>query len=151
MDHTHKAASIDYVLSQERIPIVVRLDDYKELLVRIPYQKGNRAWISKGMRNRIQWSASDRFWIVPRSKFNSLIERILEEYGHVYVIQPHKRMQKCSPACMNAKRHVCECSCMGLNHGSCSDENWHVVSDTFAFKWDREEAACRLIARKDLN
>lgn len=36
---------------------------------------------------------------------------------------------------------------MGEKHGSANSAGWYVVSDTFAFRWETREMACRLIVR----
>jgi len=38
----------------------------------------------------------------------------LAKYSKVYVIQPYREQEKCSPTCQNAIGHECQCSCMGL-------------------------------------
>ena len=76
------------------------------------------------------------------------IERSLAEYGKVYVIQPYREQEKCSPACQNATGHECQCSCMGLYHGAGNDGSWFEVSDTFAARWGEQELACRLMTAR---
>jgi hypothetical protein len=80
--------------------------------------------------------------------FNDFVERSLVQYGNVYIIQPYREQEKCSPACQNAVGHECQCSCMGLYHGAGNDGSWFEVSGTFATRWGSQELACRLMTAK---
>lgn len=138
------------VWSQTKVPVVFRGGKTKALLVRLPYSRSNREWLKDDHRNNPEWLPAYKCWGVPKSWFEDVIRRILHAYGSVYVVQPFSRHQKCAPACWNAVGAECECSCMGAHHGSGNPEGqWHVVSDTFAVKWETREYSCRLLSQKN--
>jgi len=133
------------VWSQTAIPVVFHRKS-KPLLIRLPFARTNRDWLKGDHRNQPEWLSSLKCWETPKSWFEDVIRRGLQKYGRVYVIQPFSAQQKCAPACWNAVGAECECSCMGANHGSGDPAGkWHVVSETFAVRWETREYSCRLL------
>ena len=134
------------IWQQGSIPVIFRQGAGKPTLVRLPYSEDNRRWVRDDNRRRPHWNSEWRCWETPATWFDDLIERSVERYGKVYVIQLYREQQKCAPACWNAVGYHCECSCMGENHGSGDPGGrWHEVSETFAFSWGPKKYACRLI------
>lgn len=105
-------------------------------------------WLRNGRRAKPDWIVERKHWEVPNAWFNSIVERSLQENGKVYVIQPFRKMEKCAANCRNAQYFVCECSCMGANHGMGSHESWIDVTEAFSFRWGDRELACRLMEAK---
>jgi hypothetical protein len=141
--------SLKYVWEQERVPVVLRRTGKgRRLRARLPYAETNRQWLQNDRRTSPVWIASKKYWELPKAWFNDFIERSLVRYGNVYIIQPYREQEKCSPACQNAIGHECRCSCMGLHHGAGNDGSWFEVSDTFATRWGDQELACRLMTAK---
>lgn len=141
--------TLKHVWEQKQIPVVLRRTGKGQLLrVRLPYADTNRQWLQNGKRNSPAWIASQKYWELPKAWFNDFVERALADYGKVYVVQPYREQEKCSPACLNAVGHECQCSCMGANHGSGNDGSWFEVSETFATRWGNQELACRLMTAK---
>ncbi len=137
------------VWQQSRIPVAWRSGEKgKPLLVKLPYRIDNRAWLASIGRNRPVWMAEGKNWEVPKSWFNAVVDKSLERFGKIYVIQPYREQEKCAPACMNARGHICQCSCMGANHGTGNDGSWFEISETFATRWGGRELACRLMTRR---
>lgn len=136
------------VWNQGRIPVLLRGGKGHPLKARLPFAVDNRPWLAScGRRNPI-WHKIKKYWELPASWFNELVERALKRFGKVYIIQPYRIQEKCAPACWNATGHECECSCMGQNHGAGTSGNrWFVVSETFATRWGDQELACRLLTR----
>ncbi|SFS05396.1 hypothetical protein SAMN05192580_3092 [Sphingomonas jatrophae] len=94
------------------------------------------------------WVRQFKCWDVPQAWFNDLVVRLLQRWGTLYIIQPYRAQEKCSPSCMNAQGHECQCSCMGENHGSGGPgAGWFVVSEAFATRWGEEELAWRLLRK----
>lgn len=134
------------IWNQASIPVLYRRGKSSPLLVRLPFSPGNRLWLKGDRRREPVWHKPERYWEVPAAWFEPLIKRALFKYGKVYVIQPFNPMEKCAPACWNAVGAVCECSCMGANHGSGNPlGKWHVVSDTLAVRWGPKQYSCRLL------
>lgn len=131
---------------QNRVPVVFRRSRPSPVLVRLPFNRNNQDWL-RDVRHRIpNWNPTYKCWETPVSWFDSVIEQALRKHKRVYVIQLHKELQKCAPACWSAKGFHCECSCMGQNHGSGNpDGTWHEISEAFAFQWGAKRYACRLI------
>ena len=137
------------VLNQKNIPILYRCDiKGSPLYVKLPYTSDNMFWLRNGAKREPKWNRHFEWWETPKSWFNDLVSRSLHQYDRIYVIQPYKEQEKCSPACRNASGHKCSCSCMGAHHGSKNAENnWFVVSETFASRWSDLKIACRLICK----
>ena len=112
-----------------------------------PFEWADRSWLKNGRPRRPQFNYEKNCWEIPAAWFNDTVERCLDHYSQVYVIQPYRVQEKCAPACQNAKGHVCQCSCMGQNHGMANDGSWFEVSDTFATRWGDEHMASRLLTR----
>jgi len=131
---------------QTKIPVIYRQGGSEPLMIRLPYAADNRTWVKGDHRRKPEWIAKFHCWETPKSWFDNVIARSLRKFGRVYVIQPHRVLEKCAPACWNAKGFECECSCMGANHGSQSPSGkWRVISDTFAVQWHDRQLACQLI------
>lgn len=134
------------VWNQRDIPVILRRAGKGELLrARLPYLETNRFWLQNGRRISPVWISSKRCWELPKAWFNDFVERALGTFGQVYVIQPYREQEKCSPACLNAVGHECQCSCMGRNHGAGNDGSWFEISETFATQWGDQLLACRLM------
>lgn len=141
--------TLNYVWGQERIPVVLRRTGKgQHLRVRVPFAEANRKWLQNDRRTSPVWIAGKKYWELPKAWFNDFVERSLVKYGKVYVIQPYREQEKCSPACQNATGHECQCSCMGLYHGAGNDGSWFEVSDTFATRWGDQQLACRLMTAR---
>jgi hypothetical protein len=140
---------LNYIWNQKRIPVALRRTGQGERLrVRLPFADDNRQWLQDGRRIGPEWIAAKAYWEIPKSWFNDFVDRSLNRYGKVYIIQPYREQEKCSPACQNALGHECQCSCMGLYHGAGNDGSWFEISDTFATRWHSRELACRLLAAR---
>lgn len=141
--------NLKYVWEQEGIPVVLRRTGKgQRLRVRLPYSDSNRLWLQNDRRTKPVWITRENYWELPKTWFNDFVNRSLLKYGKVYIIQPYREQEVCAPACQNATGHECQCSCMGLYHGTGSDKSWFVVSDTFATRWHQQQLACRLLAAK---
>lgn len=140
---------LNRIWNQPTIPVIFRQGGKKDLLVRLPYSTDNRVWIKLGHRVNPVWDKEKKHWIIPRSWFNDLVNKCLERYNKVYVIQPYRVQEKCAPACWNAKGHECNCSCMGANHGTQgANSGWLVISEAFATRWETSDFACRLLTKQ---
>ena len=137
------------IWNQEKIPVVLRRNGKGEKLrVRLPYSNNNRGWLQNARRTSPEWLSELGCWELPKAWFNDFVDRALERYGKLYVIQPYREQEKCSPKCLEAVGHICECSCMGANHGAGNDGSWFEVNETFASRWGDRELACRLMEKR---
>lgn len=140
---------IGRIWNQEEVPVIHRQTGKGEKLrFRLPFAEGNRSWLQQAGRSAPSWLRSKEYWVLPKSWFNKLVGRCLERYGSVYIIQPYNEMEKCAPACMNASGFECQCSCMGANHGAGNDGSWFEVDEAFAFRWQGQTLACRLLSQE---
>jgi hypothetical protein len=138
--------SIQAIWDQDCIPVILRRTGKGELLrVRLPFGADNRRWLQNERRNTPGWIASKKFWEIPKAWFDDFVNRALEKYGSVYIIQPYREQEKCAWQCQNAQGHECQCSCMGEHHGAGSDGSWFEVTDVFSTRWGKRELACRLL------
>lgn len=142
---TADAARLKWVLAQTSTPVAMRLGKGHKLLVKLPYALDNRHWLQAGRRTSPNWEPEAKHWELPQSWFNDLVNRTLDRYGKVYVVQPYREQEVCAPACWNAVGHECQCSCMGARHGSGASGGWFIASDTFAVRWGPRFLACRLV------
>lgn len=144
------AAEMRKIWNQREVPVIIRRPDKeKRHRVRLPpSDKAGETWLRGDRRLYPQWIVSLRCWEIPKAWFNDFVNRSLERYGKVYVIQPYKEQEKCDRRCLEAKGHECQCSCMGANHGAGDDGSWFFVSDTFACRWTEGYFACRLMEKK---
>ena len=134
------------VWKQSSTPVVYRRGKGFPLLARLPYGVNNRAWLQALGRRHPVWDTQRHHWELPKAWFNELVRLCLQRYSRVYIIQPFHDQEKCAPACWNAAGEECQCSCMGLNHGSGHPGGqWKIVSDAFATRWGDRELACRLL------
>lgn len=141
--------ALKLVWNQKEIPVVLRrIGKGERLRVRLPYADDNGKWLQNSRRSNPVWIAEKHYWEVPKAWFNDIVDRSLLRYVKVYIIQPYREQEKCSPACQNAVGHECQCSCMGLHHGVGNDGSWFEVSDTFSTRWGNRELACRLLTAR---
>ena len=146
---TYGEASIERVWQQKRVPVAWRqVERGEKLKLRLPYATGNRSWLQNGRKSKPEWIKSTAHWEVPKAWFNDFVDRALDRFGSVYIIQPFREQEKCAPACLNASGHECQCSCMGANHGTGNNGSWFEVSETFAVRWDEPQLACRLLTQR---
>ncbi|WP_428515459.1 hypothetical protein [Roseovarius sp.] len=137
------------VWNQKEVPVIIRRTGKDEKhRVRLPFSEDNREWLQHGRRTKPVWQQSGRYWELPKAWFNDFVERALERYRQVYIFQPYREQEKCSPACQKALGHSCQCSCMGANHGAGGGGSWFEVSETFAFRWGSRNLACRLLTTR---
>jgi hypothetical protein len=137
------------IWQQKNLPVVYHQGKGKPILFRVPFAPGNRDWVRGEHRHKPVWNAKMICWETPLAWFDELIAQSLKRFSKTYVVQVHKELQKCAPACWSASGYHCECSCMGANHGTGSPgANWREISETFAFQWGERKYACRLISAK---
>lgn len=141
-----KNGKLREVWNQKEIPIILRRGRKgQRLRARIPYAPDNKQGLQDGRRLSPEWIEKHKCWELPKAWFNDFVARALERYRKLYIVQPYREQEKCSPACLNAIGHECQCSCMGANHGAGNDGSWFEVSDTFAVRWGERHLACRLM------
>ena len=134
------------VWNQQKIPVILRRGgNGQRLRARIPYAPDNKKWLQNARRLSPEWIDKYQCWELPKAWFNDFVIRALKRYRKLYIIQPYREQEKCSPSCLNARGHECQCSCMGANHGAGNDGSWFEVSDAFAFRWSEQYLACRLM------
>lgn len=137
------------VWNQQSIPVIIRRNRRAQKhRLRLPYSVSNREWLRNDRRAHPAWFSNKKYWEIPKTWFNDFVDRALKKFGKVYIIQPFREQENCAPACLNARGHECQCSCMGANHGAGNDGSWFEVSETFATRWTDEEWACRLLVTK---
>jgi len=144
-DFSADAARLKWVLDQKAVPVAWRLGKGHKLKIKVPYSPDNRVWLQDGKRTSPLWLSVQKQWELPNAWFNDFVNRALERYRKVYVVQPYREQEICAPACWNAQGHECQCACMGARHGSGGSGDWFVTSDTFATRWGDRHLACRLI------
>lgn len=139
--------SLAHVWNQGEIPVALRRTGRGERLrVRLPESADSRVWLRNNRRRSPEWVGGGKaYWELPKAWFDDFVNRCLTKYGCVYIIQPYREQEKCSPACQNATGHECQCSCMGEHHGAGNDGSWFEVSETFACRWGENQLASRLL------
>lgn len=134
------------IWDQTEIPVILRRTaNGAKIRLRLPYSKTNRQWLQNGHPPLMDWIPAGAFWEIPKAWFNDFVNRALVKYGKLYIIQPYRETEVCARACMEAKGHECQCSCMGANHGAGMGNKWFEVSETFAVRSTQRVLACRLL------
>lgn len=142
------------VWHQEEVPVILRRSKEPPLYVRLPYSPLNRGFLEAGGGRKALSKHSERtgkqHWEVPMAWFSRLIRRCLDRYGQVYVIQPLFRTEVCAGSCWKAKGDLCECQCLGTNHGGGRPGGqWKEISEAFALGFSGGELACQLLKRPE--
>jgi len=131
-----------------KIPVVLRRGGSQAIRLRVPYSPNNREWLKNGPGKRHPiWNKEKEYWELPASRFNELVKMILNRYGKVYIIQPYREKEVCSPSCINAEGFECQCSCLGANHGSGNHQGWYEVTEALALRYGDKKLGCRLLER----
>jgi hypothetical protein len=134
---------------QQAIPVLFDDTTRKRLLVKLPYAADNYAWLRQGRHHRPEWLKAFRCWKIPRAWLEEVAILLCERHGQAYIIHPYRERETCAPVCWDAQGLLCECSCLGANHGQGQGSGaWYVVSDTCAVQWGPRRYACRLIQRR---
>lgn len=84
---------------------------------------------------------------MPASRFNDLVALILVRFGKVYIMQPYRETEVCSPSCRRATGFECECSSMGKHHGCDNQAGWFDVTEAFSLSNGDTQVACRLVVK----
>ena len=128
--------TIPQVWDQKRLPVIYRPDEKGNLMLRLPYREGNRAFLQGEKRFKPTWDVEKKYWSVPKSWFTELVESVVTVFGSAYVIQPHHANERCNASCQNARRLECECPCLGKNHGRGGRIDCDVrISDATVVPW----------------
>lgn len=148
-----KDKRLSIVWKQREAPVVLRRTEKGERLrLRMPGELiadfDDRRWLKNGRRSIPHWKRQGSFWEIPKAWFNDFVERALNRFGQVYIIQPYREREVCARACMEAQGHECNCSCMGANHGMGVHGAWFEVNEAFAVKSSQPMLACRLLKAK---
>lgn len=139
--------TVPQIWAQTRVPVVYRSGERgTPLLVKLPYRRDNYAWLRGEHARKPKWDPERKYWTVSNAWFDELTGRLAGRYGTVYVIQPHRPMEKCAPACWNAAGIDCSCSCLAVNHGSGHPgARWYEISESLAVMWRDRELYWRLL------
>lgn len=141
------------IWNQARWPVIVRGGRVRPLIVKLPdgRHQDHWDWLHEGRDLQLTYHLVEhlhrwRCWSIPQSWFEITLKRALARYGAVYVVQPYRRTEKCTAACQRALGAICECSCLGQNHGAAAAAGrWHIVDETLAVRVDEREFSCRLL------
>jgi len=146
MDSDLKEASS--IWNNGKISVVLRRGGSSSIRLRVPFDENNREWLKGGARKRDPlWNKEKKYWELPASRFNEIVKMILNKYGEVYILQPYKEKEVCSPSCINAEGFECQCSCLGANHGSGNHHGWYEVTEALAVRYGERKLGCRLLER----
>jgi hypothetical protein len=139
--------SLSAIWRQKEIPVIYKTKDC--VLMKMPFDSNNRIIALSISGNKLSWHPNYKCWEISKGRFLLAVQQMLFHWGSTYVIQKFNKMEKCAPACWNAKGIDCKCSCMGEHHGSGSpDGRWYEISETCAIGWRGEEFSCRLLTKR---
>lgn len=109
-----------------------------KVFAKIPRRTGNRRWLMEALQVRGPKLVDGR-WELPRNCLSKLIAAAVDRYGCAAVCRDISKLSRCTKSCLEATGAECECSCLGVHHGSTS-EGWYervgdaVVADLGEFK-----------------
>lgn len=146
MDSTYDG-KLRAIWKQTEIPVIYRTGKKEPMMLKLPYDPDNRQWLRQDKTGRHPvWNSKYKCWLLPRTRFDEMVEALLDRFHRTYVIQPYREKEICAPACWNAKGFTCECSCMGANHGrGNAGTGWFEISETLAVQWGPKKYGCRLL------
>jgi hypothetical protein len=135
------------------IPVLYDPGKNKKLWLVMPYWREGSTWLqgehSRHNHHYIRTGTSDpNHWEFPRLWLTDTVHRLLQKFGQCYHVQVFYHTQVCAPACWDAEGFICECSCVGENHGKGKPKGAHVISETFAITWKQRDLSCRLLKAK---
>jgi hypothetical protein len=143
---------------QKEIPVIYRAGKKLPLYIKIEEREAylnidghwyySENWLRVGNR-KPRWLCEFGCWSVPAAWFSKIIRLCLDRYERVYVMQPYREKEQCAPACWDAQGDLCECSCLGANHGTGQPDGYYIISETFAVRWSGPRIGCRLLVRKE--
>lgn len=140
-----KVVDINNIWKNKHTPVVYRPKN-NDIRIKLPWAHDNRKFLGGGTRKKEpKWIKNKKYWALPKSRFNEIVENVLRHHKKIYIIQPYIETEVCAPACMNARGHECQCSCLGANHGSGNDGRWFEISESLALKYGNETLGCRLL------
>lgn len=130
-------------------PVILRRGGNLDLRIRLPFSPDNRSILKVSSRKKEPvWNKEKKYWSLPPSRFNEIVNLLLHKFGKVYIIQPYIETEKCAPACMNAEGHECQCSCLGANHGRGNNGRWFEISDSLAVRHGEKVYGSRLLTKR---
>lgn len=85
------------VWNNGKIPVALRRGKSLPIRLRIPFAADNRTWLKNGPRkHQPQWIKEGKYWELPASRFNEIVEMILDRFRQIYIIQPYREMEVCA-------------------------------------------------------
>lgn len=95
-----------------------------------------------------KWIPKQICYEVPNAWFNLLVKLLVGKFGGLYVIQPYREKEICSPSCKAAVGHECECQCFGQYHGvGYAGNDWFEVADACEVRWGEKQWGCRFMQK----
>ncbi|WP_378943065.1 hypothetical protein [Mesorhizobium sp. ANAO-SY3R2] len=82
---------LEAVWRQQNIPVAWRSGETgRPLLVKLHFMIDNRSWLRSMGRRHPEWNERGKHWEISKSWFNALIDKSLERFGLIYVVQPFR-------------------------------------------------------------
>jgi hypothetical protein len=102
-----------------------------KVFAKIPPRKGNRQWLKEALEIRSPEFDGVR-WELPRNSLGKMITAGVDRYGYVVVYRDISTLSRCTKACLEATGAECDCSCLGVHHGTGADGWYEQVGDAVA-------------------
>lgn len=122
------------------------------IIVRMPYAKGNRAWLhdTLGARIRPEWDKPNQCWWVARHHFGAVVEAMARKLGRIDVYLEFRGLDRCDTRCKRARGRECDCQCLGKHHGVGGiTHGWKMVGDTTEVKSTGLKTRHIVVVRKE--
>lgn len=102
------------------------------VVIKMPYDKGNRAWLKEvlGGRIRPEFLKPPPRWEVARVHFGPVVEALADRLGRIDVFADFREAERCDTRCRSAQGRECTCSCLGKHHGRGISYGWKLMGDT---------------------
>lgn len=102
------------------------------VVIKMPYAKGNRAWLKETLGDRIRpdFRKPPPRWEVARIHFAPVVQALANRLGRIDVYVDFRTAEQCDTRCRNARGQECTCSCLGRQHGRGITYGWNLVGDT---------------------
>ena len=135
------------IWTKHKFPVIVNRRG-KKLLIRLPKYIDAESWLHKPSAHSAKWEKEFKCWELPERRLTDLIEKSLNHFGELHLIQKYKESEICSYSCRHAQYYDCACSCMGANHGQGDDGTWFDIGEALSFRKGEEELAIRHMRKK---
>jgi hypothetical protein len=105
--------------------------------------------LKRMLPKRVRIAYEDGYWKVSRNHSKVLLDGLVAMYRDVTLYSDYSVVAQCDTRCREAVGEDCECSCLGVDHGSGRMwRRWEIrVGETTILKFRKTRRVERLVSR----